>query len=157
MKNKIKRATKYYGFKEKISCACDVYQILENFEQELHNKLGKFTREKSNNVLSEDENNMSYSHLLDKSHLFTNENINSPIFVKLLLRFSLKFLENQKKNITQNNNELNDQNNIIENYDKLIEEVQIMNKKIESKEINIENIQLHQLDKEMINSLKQRK
>ena len=142
-------------FKEKISCACDVYQILENFEQELHNKLAKFTREKSNNVLSEDENNMSYSHLLDKSHLFTNENINSPIFVKLLLRFSLKFLENQKKNINQNNNELNDQNNIIENYDKLIEEVQIMNKKIESKEINIENIQLHQLDKEMINSLKQ--
>ena len=142
-------------FKEKINCSCEVYQILENFEQELHNKLGKFTREKSNNILSEDENNMSYSHLLDKSHVFTNENINSPIFVKLLLRFSLKFLENQKKNITQNNNELNDQNNILENYDKLIEEVQIMNKKIESKEINIENIQLHQLDKEMINSLKQ--
>ena len=117
--------------------------------------MDRFNREKSNNFLSEDENNMSYSHLLDKSHLFTNENINSPIFVNLLLRFSLKFLENQKKNISENNNELNDQNNIIENYDTLIEEVKIMNKKIESKEINIENIQLHQLDKEMINSLKQ--
>ena len=143
-------------FKEKISSACEIYQILENFERELNGKLEGFNKEKSNNYLSEEENNnMSYSHFLDKSHLFTNENINSPIFVKLLLRFSLKFLENQKKNLTENNNEINDQNNMLENYNKLIEEVKIMNKKIESREINIENIQLHQLDKEMINSLKQ--
>ena len=143
-------------FKEKISCACDIYQIVENYERELSNKLDELKLEKSNNYLSEDENNnMSYSRLLDKSHLFTNENINSPVFVKLLLRFSLNFLENQKKKITENNMEINDQNNMLDNYKKLIQEVKTMNEKIESKEINIENIQLHQLDKEMINSLKQ--
>ena len=141
-------------FNEKISCACDIFQNLENFEKELNNKLDIFNKEKSN-YLSEDENNLSYSHLLDKSHLVSNEKINSPIFVKLLLRFSLNFLENQKKIISENNDELENQDNMIDNYNKLINEVEIMNQKIESKEINIDNIQLHQLDKEMINSLKQ--
>ena len=71
------------------------------------------------------------------------------------MRFSLKFLESQKKNIIENNNEQNVQNDALENYNNLIEEVKIMNEKINTKEINIDNIQLHQLDKEMINSLKQ--
>ena len=141
-------------FKEKISCACDIYQLLENLEKELNDKLDGFNKERSN-YLSDDENNLSYSHLLDKSHLVTNEKINSPVFVKLLLKFSLNFLENQKKAIAENNDDINNKNNMIENYESLIEEVKIMNKKIESKEINIENIPLHQLDKEMINSLKQ--
>ena len=52
---------------------------------ELVFKLNKFNQDKSNYNLSEDENNFSYSHLLDKSHLVSNEKINSPIFVKLLL------------------------------------------------------------------------
>ena len=143
-------------FKEKINCACDIYQILENFEQELNNKLDVFNKEKSSNInFSDDENNISYSRLLDKSHLLTNDKINQPVFVKLLLRFSLKFLESQKKNIIENNNEQNVQNDALENYNNLIEEVKIMNEKINAKEINIDNIQLHQLDKEMINSLKQ--
>ena len=143
-------------FKEKINCACEIYQILENFEQELNNKLDIFNKEKSSNInFSDDENNISYSRLLDKSHLLTNDKINQPVFVKLLLRFSLKFLESQKKNIIENNNEQNVQNDALENYNNLIEEVKIMNEKINAKEINIDNIQLHQLDKEMINSLKQ--
>ena len=37
----------------------------------------------------------------------------------------------------------------------MINEVEIMQQKIQTKEINIENIKLHQLDKEMINALKQ--
>ena len=142
-------------FVEKIKCACDIYQTLENFEKELNSKIEGLNKEKSNNNISDDENNISYSHILDKSHLLTNDKINSPIFVKLLLRFSLNFLENQKKKLGENNNEINNQNNMLENYNALIEEIKIMNKKIESNEINIENIQLHQLDKEMINSLKQ--
>ena len=142
-------------FKEKISCACDIYQILENFEKELNNKLEVFNKEKSNINFSDDENNISTSRLLDKSHLLTNDKINHPIFVKLLLRFSLMYLEGQKKNITENYNDLNNDNNMLDNYKKLIEEVKTMNEKIETKEINIENIQLHQLDREMINSLKQ--
>ena len=142
-------------FVEKIKCACDIYQTLENFEKELNSKIDGFNKEKSNNNLSDDENNVSYSHLLDKSHLLTNDKINSPIFVKLLLRFSLNFLKNQKKKLAENNNEITDQNNMIDNYDTLMDEIKIMNKKIESNEINIENIPLHQLDKEMINSLKQ--
>ena len=142
-------------FVEKIKCACDIYQTLENFEKELNSKIEGFNKEKSNNNLSDDENNVSYSHLLDKSHLLTNDKINSPIFVKLLLRFSLNFLKNQKKKLAENNNEITDQNNMIDNYDTLMDEIKIMNKKIESNEINIENIPLHQLDKEMINSLKQ--
>ena len=142
-------------FIEKIKCACDIYQTLENFEKELNSKIQDFNKEKNTNNISEDENNISYSHILDKSHLVTNDKINSPIFVKLLLRFSLNFLENQKKKLTENPSEMNNQKNILENYDILIEEVKMMNKKIESNEISIENIQLHQLDKEMINSLKQ--
>ena len=142
-------------FVEKIKCACDIYKTLENFEKELNSKIDGFNKEKSNNNISDDENNISYSHILDKSHLLTNEKINSPIFVKLLLRFSLNFLKNQKKKLAENNQEINNQNNMESNYDTLIEEIKIMNKKIESNEINIENIQLHQLDKEMINSLKQ--
>ena len=142
-------------FVEKIKCACDIYQTLENFEKELNSKIDGFNKEKSNNNLSDDENNVSYSHLLDKSHLLTNDKINSPIFVKLLLRFSLNFLKNQKKKLAENNNEITDHNNMIDNYDTLMDEIKIMNKKIESNEINIENIPLHQLDKEMINSLKQ--
>ena len=141
-------------FVEKIKCACDIYQTLENFEKELNSKID-FNKEKSNNNISDDENNVSYSHLLDKSHLLTNDKINSPIFVKLLLRFSLNFLKNQKKKLLENNNEINNQKNMIDNYNTLIEEIKIMNKKIELNEINIENIPIHQLDKEMINSLKQ--
>jgi hypothetical protein len=142
-------------FIDKNKCACDIYQTLESFEKDLNTKLNKFNQDKSNYNLSEDENNFSYSHLLDKSHLVSNEKINSPIFVKLLLRFSLNFLKTQKKNLLENTNDLNDQKTTIENYDKLIEEIKTMNEKIESKEINIDNIPIYQLDKEMINSLKQ--
>jgi len=132
-------------FTDKIKCACEIYHLLENFENELNIKLNENNKEKD---LSEDESNLSYSHLLDKSHIFTNEKINSPIFVKLLLRYSINFLENQKKiNNTENSSN--------ENYDTLINEINLMMKKISSNEINIENIKLHQLDKEMINSLKQ--
>ena len=141
-------------FIDKINCACEIFQLLENFENELNNKLNEYDKEKNNMNLSEDENDMSYSHLLDKSHLFTNEKINSPIFVLLLLRYSTNFLKNQKEKSIQNQ-DLNNQKSIIENYDTLINEVEIMQQKIQTKEINIENIKLHQLDKEMINALKQ--
>ena len=141
-------------FVEKINCACEIFQLLENFENELNNKLSEYNREKNNINLSEDESDLSYSHLLDKSHLFTNEKINSPIFVKLLLRYSLNFLENQKKN-SNINSDNNNQNAENDNYELLINEIKFMMKKISSNEINIENIKLHQLDKEMINSLKQ--
>ena len=63
-------------------------------------------------------------------------------------------MKNQKKKAIQNE-DINNQNSIISSYDTLIEEVEIMQKKIKSNEINIENIKFHQLDKEMINSLKQ--
>ena len=106
--------------------------------------------------LSEDENNLSYSRLLDKSHLFTNDKINSPTIVKLLLRYSINFLEKQKNNVVRNEDVDNpNSKSLIDNYDALINEVKIMQQKIKSNEINIENIKLHQLDKEMINSLKQ--
>ena len=143
-------------FIDKINCACEIFQLLENFEKELNNKLKEYDKEKNNMNLSEDENNLSYSHLLDKSHLFTNEKINSPIIVKLLLRYSINFLEIQKNNAIQKEN-INNPNSksIIDNYDALINEVKIMQQKIKYNEINIENIKLHQLDKEMINSLKQ--
>lgn len=140
-------------FVDKINCACEIFQLLEKFENELNNRLNEFNKEKYNMNLSEDENNLSFSHLLDKSHIFTNEKINSPIFIQLLLRYSINFLENQKMNSLQNSNINNDKEN--GNIDTLLNELKMMMKKINSKEINIENIKLHQLDKEMINSLKQ--
>ena len=139
-------------FLNKINCACEIFELLENFEKELNKKLKEYDKEK--NVNEEDEHNLSYSNLLDKSHLFTNDKINSPFFVQLLLKYSINFLEKEKKNAIQNE-DINIQNSIIKNYDTLIEEVEIMQNKIKSNEINIENIRLHQLDKEMINSLKQ--
>ena len=138
-------------FLDKINCACEIFELLEKFENELNKKLKEYDKEKNINI--ENENDLSYSHLLDKSHLFTNEKINSPIFVKLLLRYSANFLK-QKKKAIQNENS-NNQDSIIENYDNLIKEVELIQQKIDSNEINIENIKLHQLDKEMINSLKQ--
>ena len=141
-------------FIDKMDCASEIYLMLENFENELNNKLNEYKKEKDNIDLSDDENNLSFSHLLDKSHLFTNEKINSPIFVKILLRYSINFLENQKENILQNS-EINNINLSKENYDILLNEVKLMQQKIENNEINIENIKLHHLDKEMINSLKQ--
>ena len=140
-------------FVDKINCACEIFQLLENFENELNNKLNEYNKEKYNMNLSEDENNLSTSYLLDKSHLFTNEKINSPIFIELLLRYSINFLEEQKK-YSLKNSSFND-NNTNDNIDILLNEIKIMKKKINSKEINIENLKLHQLDKEMINSLKQ--
>ena len=143
-------------FIDKINCACEIFQLLEKFEKELNIKLKEYDKEKNNMNLSEDENNLSASHLLDKSHLFTNEKINSPIIVKLLLRYSINFLETQKNNVIQNEDDNNpNSKSIIDNYDTLINEVKIMQQKIKSNEINIENIKLHQLDKEMIHSLKQ--
>ena len=141
-------------FVDKINCSCEIYQLLENFEKELNNKLEEYNKEKNNMNLSEDENNLSSSHLLDKSHLFTNEKINSPIFVDLLLKYSIKFLEKQKMDSIQNQNN-NKDNLSSDNYDLLINEIRIMQEKIKSNEINVENIRLQQLDKEMINSLKQ--
>ena len=161
-------------FVDKINCSCEIFQLLENFEKELNAKLQEYNKEKNN--LSEDENDLSYSHLLDKSHLFTNEKINSPIFVDLLLKYSIKFLENQKinlihdnndkkndknndkndnKNNEKNNDKNNDKNISNDYYDLLINEVRLMQEKIKANEINVENIKLQQLDKEMINSLKQ--
>jgi len=140
-------------FVDKINCACEIFQLLENFENELNNKLNEYNKEKYNMNLSEDENNLSTSYLLDKSHLFTNDKINSPIFIELLLRYSINFLEEQKKYSLRNANFNDDKAN--ENIDILLNEIKMMRKKINSKEINIENIKLHQLDKEMINSLKQ--
>ena len=141
-------------FMEKVNCACEIYQTLEKFEKELNNKFENFNITKSNINLSEDENNFSYSHVLDKSHFITNEKINSPIFVKLLLGYSLNFLKKQKK-LLKENNDLNNQKDVIDNYNTLIKEVKIMKKKIEAGEIIIDNIQIHQLDKDIINSLKQ--
>ena len=132
-------------FIDKMDCASEIYLMLENFENELNNKLNEYKKEKDNIDLSDDENNLSFSHLLDKSHLFTNEKINSPIFVKILLRYSINFLENQKENILQNS-EINNINLSKENYDILLNEVKLMQQKIENNEINIENIKLHHLD-----------
>ena len=137
-------------FIEKINCACEIFKLLENYENEINIKINENNKEKD---LSEEENNLLYSHLLDKSHIFTNEKINSPIFVKLLLRYSINFLERQK--IKNQKMETNNQNLTIENYDILIKEINIMIKKISTNEINIDNIKLHQLDKEMINAFKQ--
>ena len=141
-------------FTDKINCASEIFQMLEKFENELNNKLNEYKKEKENFDLSDDENNLSSSYLLDKSHLFTNERINSPIFVKLLLRYSIYFLEKQKAKALKNT-EIKNQNLSKENYDLLLNEVALIQKKIESNEINIDNIKLHHLDKELINSLKQ--
>lgn len=137
-------------FIDKINCVSEIFQLLEKFEIELNNKLNEYIKEKNSlNIISEDESNLSFSHLQDKSHIFTNENINSLIIIKLLLRFSLNFLEEKK------NKEINASNNKNNNYDILINEVKIMLQKISNNEIGTENVKIHQLDKEMINSLKQ--
>ena len=102
-------------FVDKINCACEIFQLLENFENELNNKLNEYNKEKYNMNLSEDENNLSTSYLLDKSHLFTNDKINSPIFIELLLRYSINFLEEQKKYLLKNENFNDDKAN--ENID----------------------------------------
>jgi len=136
-------------FIDKINCVCEIFQLLEKFEIELNNKLKEFIKERNSMNLSEDENNMSFSNLQDKSHIFTNEQINSLIIIKLLLRFSINFLEGKK------NKEINTSNNKNNNYDKLINEVKIMLQKMSNNEINTENVKIHQLDKEVINSLKQ--
>ena len=136
-------------FIDKINCVCEIFQLLEKFEIELNNKLKEYLKEKNSMNISEDENNLSFSHLQDKSHIFTNEQINSLIIIKLLLRFSINFLEEKKiKEINKSNNKNN-------NYDILINEVKIMLKKISNNEISIENVKIHHLDKEVINSLKQ--
>ena len=136
-------------FIDKINCVCEIFQLLENFEIELNTKLKEYIKEKNSLNISEDENNLSFSHLQDKSHIFTNDQINSLIIIKLLLRFSINFLEEKKIM------EINKSNNKNNNYDILINEVKIMLQKISNNEINTENVKIHHLDKEVINSLKQ--
>jgi hypothetical protein len=130
-------------FINKINCACEIFKTLTDFENELNLKLNEIKKERRYMNLSEDEKNMSNSQILDKSHIFTNDKINSSIFVILLLKYSIKFLEEKKKN------------NPNDNYNTLINEVKIMLKKIEKNEINLDNLRLQLLDKDMINSLKQ--
>lgn len=137
-------------FVNKINCSCEIYKLLETLEYNLNDKLNDYNRQLANNKnnasnLSDNESNLSYSNLMDKSHLFTNKKISSPIFIQLLLKYSISFLNNQKqKNINDSNN-----------YDILINEIKILVNKINSHEINIDKIKLQYLDNDMLNSLKQ--
>ena len=81
-------------FKEKSECAVNIFNILLNVENEIENN---FNNDNSN-VENESEI-LSQSKILDKSHLFTNEKISTPIFIKLLLSYSLNYLKklNKKK------------------------------------------------------------
>jgi hypothetical protein len=137
-------------FMDKINCACEIFKLLEHFENEINLKIKGHNNEKD---LSEEDSRLSSSHLSNKDHIFTNEEMNSPIFVKLLLRYSINFLENQKnKNQIM---EINNQNSFNNNYDILIKEINILLKKISTNEINIDNFKLQLLGNEMINSFVQ--
>jgi len=123
-------------FKEKSECAIQIFNILLNIENEIDNKINN-----NNNNFENESENFSQSKILDKSHLFTNEKISTPIFIKLLLKYSLNYLKkiNNKKN---------------EFITTLIKEIELLLDKIKKDLINIEIINLKFLDIEITQSLK---
>ena len=122
-------------FKEKSECAIQIFNILLNIENEIDNKINN-----NNNNFENESENFSQSKILDKSHLFTNEKISTPIFIKLLLKYSLNYLKkiNNKKN---------------EFITTLIKEIELLLDKIKKDLINIEIINLKFLDIEITQSL----
>ena len=124
-------------FKEKSECAIQIFNILLNIENEIDNKINN----NNNNNFENESENFSQSKILDKSHLFTNEKISTPIFIKLLLKYSLNYLKkiNNKKN---------------EFITTLIKEIELLLDKIKKDLINIEIINLKFLDIEITQSLK---
>ena len=63
-----------------INHTCENFEFLENFDNELNKQLTEYDKDK--NISVEDGNYLSYSRLLGISETFTNENINSPFFLK---------------------------------------------------------------------------
>ena len=126
-------------FKEKSECAVNIFNILLNVENEIENN---FNNDNSN--IENESETLSQSKILDKSHLFTNEKISTPIFIKLLLSYSLNYLKklNKKK---KNNNEF---------ITTLIKEIELLFDKIKKDLINIDIINLKFLDIEITQSLK---
>ena len=118
-------------FKEKADASIEIFKILTNLENECMQKL----------IDNKSENELSRSKLLDKSHIFTNEKISSPIFVKLLIKYSLNFLNEEK--------DVNDITRTLTN------ELNILLNKINNDEIDISKIKLKFLEPKLINSLKQ--
>ena len=69
-------------FKNKIDAWISIFHCLINLENEIIEK------SKENKF----DDRLSHSKLLDKSHIFSNEKISSPIFVKLFIKFFIKAL-----------------------------------------------------------------
>ena len=118
-------------FKEKADASIEIFKILTNLEKECMQKL----------LENKNEDDLSKSKLLDKSHIFTNEKISSPIFVKLLIKYSINFL--------------NEENDISDVTRTLSNELNNLLNKISNDEIDISKIKLKFLDQTLINSLKQ--
>ena len=127
-------------FKEKSECAIKIFNILLNIENEIDNKI---INNNNNSNFENESENLSQSKILDKSHLFTNEKISTPIFIKLLLKYSLNYLK--KINKKKKNNEF---------ITTLIKEIELLFDKIKKDLINIEIINLKFLDIEITQSLK---
>ena len=128
-------------FKGKIYCVCEIFQLLQKYEEKIF-KSNEYEEDEDEDEESERKN------ILSKNHI----KINSPIFVKLLLKYNLYYLEKKKEN--SKNKENNNKNLSDDNYNVLIKELKLIIKKIESDEINIDNINLDLLDEDMIKSFK---
>ena len=118
-------------FKEKADASIEIFKILTNLEKECMQKI----------LENKSDDDLSRSKLLDKSHIFTNEKISSPIFIKLLIKYSLNFL--------------NEENDISDNTRILSNELSNLLNKINNEEIDISKIKLKFLDPTLTNSLKQ--
>ena len=126
-------------FREKAKCCTKIFKMLYALEDELIKKNARATQSTVNN--NDIDNNLSRS--FDKSHLFTNERISSPIFIKLLLRYSRNFLEEECEN------------NPTAAATSLLNELTLLMSKINNEEIDISKVKLSIFDPEITGALKQ--
>ena len=91
-------------FRNKCECASDMYKILYDFEVSL---------------LSDFESNKNVGKNNGKDHdNFMLDNGRTSIYIKLIIKYGLKFLDTQKHNKENKNNQIN--------YDLLIKELNIL-------------------------------
>ena len=121
-------------FRDKAKCAAKIFKMLYEIEDDL------IIRNNKNAQIEEDPN---LSKTLDKSHLFTNEKISSPIFIMLLLRYSKNFLIEESES------------NPSVAVTNLLNELTLIESKIQQKEIDISKVKLNSFDPEITSALKQ--
>ena len=125
-------------FNDKIECSSEMFSLLENYEQELYFNFQKFKQSKESKKISTNK-----KLTLVRGNIFINENIKSPIIIKLLIRHSINLLLIRSKNEPEN-----------KNINILINELNILQEKISNYEINIDDIKIQKINQNMLSFIK---